>query len=195
MLAVFGEKKPCFQGCAHGVIFGVEITHLHRRTVKRAGFGKLEGFGVVNQLFRRLQMAFDLKQCERDGWKCEVADRSGYQWGTATYIGKSKNENYLLLEVRGSISEFHSCCIRNIPKPKVRRWLYGHETYSTALGKAVLVNVPLIEDSTGIRVDHSDAVIEALEGVNGKMPYFEGAAIVTSVILNAIAKIKKDRGE
>jgi hypothetical protein len=132
---------------------------------------------------------FDVKQCEADEWKCEV--HCG-QWKETVFLGELRDGTYAAKgEHMTLVVTPHR--IRNIP-PKVKRWMYGHETYSTALGKSVLVNVPLIEDSTGIRVDHSDAVIEALEGLNGKMPYFEGAAIVTSVILNAIAKIKKDRG-
>jgi hypothetical protein len=139
-------------------------------------------------------MAFDLKQCEADGWKCEVTTADGQRSEVCEYRGVHRSGRLIVVWPRSNESLAEPDEVRNIP-PKVKRWLYGHAPYSEALDKAVDVRIPLIEDSTGIRVDHSDAVIAALEGLNGKMPYFEGAAIVTSVILNAIAKIKKDRGE
>jgi hypothetical protein len=161
--------------------------------VKRAGFGKLEGFGVVNQLFRRPQMAFDLKQCEADGWKCEVVlaqNRNVPE--VAEYCGQHRDELYLMIQLENGVPmPILKSCIRNITKPKVKRWLYGHAPYSEALDKAVDVRIPLIEDSTGIRVDHSDAVIEALEELKGWPPSTPHYANIDLMI----AKIKKDRGE
>jgi hypothetical protein len=135
---------------------------------------------------------FDVKQCEADEWKCEALING--TWEPVECLGVMRNNVVGVKPDRYPMLCYTDEYVRNIP-PRVTRWMQLVTIHAPIRNMEGPVNIPLIEDSTGIRVDHSDAAIAALEGLNGKMPYFEGAAIVTSVILNAIAKIKKDRGE
>jgi hypothetical protein len=131
-------------------------------------------------------MAFDLKQCEADGWKCEV--HCG-QWKETVFLGELRDGTYAAKgEHMTLVVTPHR--IRNIP-PKVKRWTIGTTTFSRLADSPIPIKVPLIEDSTGIRVDHSDAVIEVLEELKGCPPSTPHYANIDLMI----HKIKKDRGE
>ena len=135
-------------------------------------------------------MAFDLKQCEADGWRCEVTTADGQRSEVCEYRGVHRSGRLIVVWPRANESLAEPDEVRNIP-PKAKRFntsIAVHSRYDNAL---FTILVPCIEDSTGIRVDHSDAVIAALEELKGWPPSTPHYANIDLMI----AKIKKDRGE
>lgn len=136
---------------------------------------------------------FDVEQCERDDWQCEVMTPVG--WMTAEYLGINRDGS---LNVNGAFPSFKVTQngIRNIPKKKPMRWTRLVRGVSLPLeaNSPWAVEVPMTINQQGQPiVDHSDAIIKVLDNVLDAYANLENPLFV--LVRNEIDRIKKERGD
>lgn len=134
---------------------------------------------------------FDVKQCERDGWKCErLRNRA---WVEAEYLGELRRGLHVVeTDAHRDFCRFEN--LRNIAKPKIYRWTFRTSVCRHPQVPMQDILVPIIEVDGRYKVDHSDAIIDELRSIARKLND-AGDGYVSLLLESEVARIKKERGD